>query len=450
MRDFTKGNITKHLISFSLPLIVGDLLQSVYLIVDAVWVGKLLGHQALAAISATFPIFFFLLSFLVGLNAATFILIGQAYGAKDTARLSRILTNSFLTILILCAFVSIGGVLFSAKILKLVNIPKEIENSAHIYLIVILSGLIFKAIYSWFNGVLKGLGDSKTPLVILAISVLLNIILTPMFITGFGFIPRCGIAGSAFGTILSTFLSALVGYLYLIKRNRFFDLKKWKFSFDLAIVKQMIAIGFPLSAQMMVRSLGWIFLTAIVNTFGATVTAAYGIGTRISMFALLPALSIGISISAISAQNIGAKQFKRVSLLLKKGLLFSFCISLMWYIAVNLFSLGLISIFTKNSLVINYTLEYLRIVSTMYLLLPFIFSLQGIIRSAGHTVCLFVFTTISMIVIRIPLVYYLANFTPLRERGVWLGIVLSTLVGLGLNLFYYLSKRWQKCIICTS
>jgi putative MATE family efflux protein len=442
MRDFTKGNVPKQLIKFALPIIAGNLLQSLYIVIDAVWVGRLLGHQALAAVSATFPILFFLISLLIGLSVATNILVGQSYGAKDRETLSKVLTNSFLAVISLSLSISAVSMFFCSPLLDIINTPGSIKPDAYTYLFIVLAGLIFRAAYNWFGGVLRGLGDSRTPLIILLISVVCNIILTPLLILGIGPLPRLGIAGSALGTIASAFISIFFGYMYLIRKNDLLDIRRWKYKLAFPAIKRLFVVGVPASGQIMVRSLSWVALVALVNKFGTTLIAAYGIGIRIDMFAFMPALSVGMAVSSMAAQNIGGRQIERVPVLLHCSVLVSLFFSVLFYCLVNIFPRAIAGVFTSNEEVIRHTIGYIRIVSLDYFLLPFIFSLQGIIRGAGHTHYLLVFTVISMLLVRVPLAYVLAQYTRLQELGIWLGILLSAFTAVMFNYLYYRSQRW--------
>jgi len=442
MRDFTKGSIPKQLLRFALPIIAGNLLQSMYIVIDAIWVGRLLGHEALGAVSATFPILFFLISLLIGLSVATNILVGQSYGAKDKETLSKVLTNSFLTVIFLSLSISLVSMLFCNPLLDIINTPEDIKSDAYIYLFIVLAGLTFRAAYNWFGGVLRGLGDSKTPLIILLISVVCNVILTPLLILGIGPLPRLGIAGSALGTIASAFISIFFGYVYLIRKNELLDIRRWKFELAFPAIKRLFVIGVPASGQIMVRSLSWIALVALVNKFGVELTAAYGIGIRIDMFAFMPALSVGMAVSSMAAQNIGGRQIGRIPKLLHHSILVSLFFSIFFYCLLNIFPRAIAGVFTSNKEVIRHTTGYIRIVSLDYFLLPFIFSLQGVIRGAGHTHYLLAFTAISMLLVRIPLAYAFAQHTRLQELGIWLGILLSAFVAVVLNYLYYRSRRW--------
>lgn len=444
MKNFTAGSVVKQLFKFSLPIITGHFLQALYIVVDAIWVGKLLGHQALAAISATFPVMFFLISGLIGLSIATNILVGQSYGADRVEKLTKIIVNSFVSIILLSLFVSVVSIIFSYPILNLVNTPLEIRSLAHIYLVIILAGMVIRGAFNWFSGALRGMGDSKTPLIILSITVVLNIGITPLLIIGVGPIPSLGIAGSAVGTILSALISISIGYFCFIKKNIFLNIANWRFRILWHIIKKIFSVGIPASAQMMVKSISWIAIIALINKFGPELTAAYGIGVRIDMFAFLPALSIGIAVSSMAAQNIGVGKFERVSRILKFSILFSLFFSIFFYVIVNFFPQQIASIFTNNKEVIEYTEGYLHIVSFAYLLFAFIFSSQGIIRGAGDTNYLLAFTVVSMLLVRIPLVYLFAQHTSLNEIGIWLGIISSAFIGVILNFIYYGLGKWRK------
>ncbi len=447
MRDFTKGSIPNQLFRFALPIIAGDILQALYLVIDAIWVGRLVGHQALAAISATFPIFFFFMAFIIGLSVATNILVGQSYGAKDKEFLSEVLKNAFFVVLFISGTISILGIIFSSDILELLNTPKNIKSDAATYLVIISVGMVIKAFYSWFAAVLRGLGDSKTPLLIFLITVVINIIITPILIVGFGPFPRLGVAGSALGTVISSFIGLFLGYVLLIKKNHFLNLSKWKLKLDYLIVKKIVSIATPVSFHIMVRSISWIAIIALVNRFGAHLTAAYGIGSRVDMFVFLPALSICIATSSMTAQNVGAKKFKRVSQILIWAIGFSFSYSLILFMLVNMFPYHIAKMFSSNLIVINSTVEYLSIISLTYFLFAFVLSVQGIITGVGDTHYLMGFTVISMLVVRIPLAYFLGGHTQLKENGIWIAILFSVLVALILNFGYYLSGRWKRRIV---
>ena len=447
MQDFTEGKIFKKIVLFTLPIIIGDILQSIYIVIDAIWVGRLIGYEALAAVSVSTPLIFFLMSLIIGINSATNILVAQSYGAKKHDLLSKVLTNSSFTVLVLCLLISSISIIFARRLLVLINTPQNIQQDAYIYLVIIAGGLILQAAYYWFSVVLRGLGNSKTPLMLLIMSVVLNIAITPLLIVGAGPLPKLGVAGSAWGTVLSTLVTTIIGYVYLIRKNHFLDIANWHLKLDIQIIKKIFSIGIPVSFQMFIKSLSALLLISLVNTFGPIVIATYGIGIRLDMFAFMPALSIGIAVSSMAAQNLGARKIERVPEILRWALLLSLCIAGIVFTLLNVFPRQIAALFTQSSEVSLNAVQYIHIVSFGYILFAIMFAFNGIIRGAGDTMVQLLITVISLIVLRIPLAYFLANHTLLKEIGIWIALPAGVFVATILNISYYLSGRWKKKII---
>jgi Na+-driven multidrug efflux pump len=183
MKDFTQGSILRHLLIFSLPMIANNLIQAIYGVIDAFWVGRLVGHEALAAVSTAMPVIFFTASLLIGLGIAATIMTGQAYGARDTVLLSRIISNSFLGSMGIALGLTAAGILLAPLIVRLLNAPPVIEHDAIVFLRISIAGFSFITITQWFAGLLSGLGDAKRPLIIQVVTIVLNIILAPVFIS---------------------------------------------------------------------------------------------------------------------------------------------------------------------------------------------------------------------------------------------------------------------------
>lgn len=443
MRDFTQGSILEQLIQFSVPMLLANLLQAMYNIVDAIWVGRLIGHEAFAAVSSTMPIVFSLVSAIIGLSIATNILAGQAFGSKNMKLLSKILTNSFIATTLVCIVMSVSGILLSKQLLGLVNTPPELRADARTFFIIVLAGLIFTFVYNWFSGVLRGLGDAKTPFYLLIVSSILNMVFVPALITGIGPLPALGIAGAALGTILANAVMIAVAYYFVLRKHSVLNIGAWDFTVDREIIKKIITIGIPISFQMAVASLSGILIISLVNTFGTQVIAGYGIGMQLDQLAFMPAMAVGMSVSSMVAQNLGAQEYGRVKKIMKLSVLLSLAISLLFFIIVYGFPKPIASIFTKDEGVLACTKNYIRIVSFTYFTFSVMFALQGVVRGAGDTVYMFLFTFFALVVFRYPMAYFFAKFTPLRETGIWLAILLSTFVGLFLNYWYYRSGRWK-------
>jgi putative MATE family efflux protein len=375
---------------------------------------------------------------------ATTVLIAQAFGAKDMATVKKGLTNSFLASIILCVVISVFSVLFSRPLLALVNTPPAIRHDANIFFSISAAGIVFQFIYNWLSGILRGLGDSKTPLYLMIVSTVLNIILVPVLIIGPGPLPAMGIAGAAVGTIVATMISVAAGYLYSRRKNPLFDVRNWDFKIDWTIVRRIFTIGIPASLQMIVTSTSATILVALVNRFGADVTAAYGIGMQIDQVAFLPAMTIGIAISSMAGQNLGVAKYDRVRRILLVSGLLSLAFSLVFCGVMFFFPAAVAGLFTKNDHVIAHAAGYFHIVCFTYVTYAIMFALQGVVRASGDTLTMLLMTVIAIILFRIPLAYGLSEWTPLKEHGIWMAMLISTMVGMLLNYLYYVSGRWKR------
>ena len=443
MKDFTQGSILRHLLIFSLPMIANNLIQAIYGVIDAFWVGRLVGHEALAAVSTAMPVIFFTASLLIGLGIAATIMTGQAYGARDTVLLSRIISNSFLGSMGIALGLTAAGILLAPLIVRLLNAPPVIEHDAIVFLRISIAGFSFITITQWFAGLLSGLGDAKRPLIIQVVTIVLNIILAPVFISGIGLWKPMGVAGSAWATVISTAVGALlVAWMY--RRHTYLKALPFSRKPNWQLVKRMFILGLPMSLQMIVVSFSFLLIVALVNIYGEHVTAAYGIGVRVDQFAFMTILAVCMAISSITAQNIGAGRFERVRVTARWGVLVSLCFGLFFFAVVNLASRTLAGFFTTEPRVIDETVGYFRYVSFAYFGIALLFAFQGIARGAGDMVSSLLIVAMAMVILRLPLCWALSEYTPLREKGLWLGIALSALTGGLIFWGYYIGGRWKK------
>lgn len=442
MKDFTQGNILDQLIRFSVPMLLANLLQAAYSIIDAIWVGRLIGYEAFAAVSATMPLIFLLVSAMIGMTMSTNILIGQAYGSNNIPYLKKVLSNSFVSTLVICVIVTVISIIFTKPLLNILNTPENLKSYAHTFFVISVAGIVFVFCYNWFGAIFRGLGDAKTPLVLLVYSTILNILFVPVLILGFGPIPKLGVAGAALGTVISSFVVLVYAYFFVLNKHPLLNVKNWDFTTDFEIIRKIVGIGTPISLQMIIISLSGVFIISLVNTFGSYVTAAYGIGLRIDQLAFMPAMAIGMSVSSMVAQNLGAKKYDRVKKIFFLSLILSILFSLFFFIIIYGFPKTIASVFTKEPDVIKYTVEYIKIVSFTYFTYSIIFVLQGVVRGAGDTMVMLLMTFVAVVLIRYPFSLVLAK-TYLKENGIWLGILASTIIGVVMNYVYYRSNRWK-------
>ena len=306
MRDFTSGSIPRHLFVFSIPMFLGNLLQALYNTVDSFWVGRYIGPEALGAVSVSFPVIFAIISLVMGLTMATTTMVAEYKGAGQDSMVRKTVANSILLTSIVGAVSSVVGVLLRDEILTLMQTPPEILDAASLYLGIFLTGLVPMFIYNVVSSILRGLGDSRTGLRYLAYATVFNIVADPLFIFGFGPIPAMGVRGVALATVLAQVLSAVLILRYIVRHTDLLSLdpKVWRLDWQLSW--RTFRMGIPAGMHSVVVSFGMIVLTSIINTFGPSTVAAFGVASRMDQFAFMPAMSIGLAVTALVGQNLGA------------------------------------------------------------------------------------------------------------------------------------------------
>ncbi len=441
MRDFTQGPITKQVVAFSLPLLLGNLLQTLGSVITTVFIGKILGEESLAAATSCMPILFLFISLLMGVAIATNILIAQAYGIKEMGLVKKVMSNSFLASIGLCILITAFSLIFADKILELFRTPPDVKPLAVLFFRIIAGGLLIQFMYNWFSGLLRGLGNSKIPLYILILSTALTLILVPFFII----VLKIGIAGAALGAILANLAGMIWGYFYSIKKYPMFDMTKWDYKPDWTILKKIVVVGFPATMQMMVTSFAGALILGLVNSFGnKDLTAAFGAGMQADQIAFLPAMTLGMAISSMIGQNLAAGKFDRIKKFLYSALIISVSISAVLNILIFIFADTLGYMFNNKAETVALSAHYFRIISFTYVAYSLMFAFQGVIRGAGDTMASLIITAIAVIGFRMPLSWYLSQHTSLAENGIWWGMLFSTFIGVILSWGYYLLGRWKK------
>lgn len=445
--DFTEGSIPGHLIRFSVPMLLGNLLQALYSTVDSFWVGRYLGPQALAAVSASGPVIHALIAFVLGLTIAITTIVAQHWGAKQEDRVSHIINNSIVLLTVTGIVITAVGIFIREPLLRLINVPPDVFEGASTYLGIYLLGLVATFLYNAASSILRGLGDSRTPLRYLAYATVTNIILDPIFIFGAGPIPRMEIAGVAYATILSQALSAVLSLAYLQRKSGLLTLRKGQWQLDFSVFSMITRIGLPASIQQTAVSLSALTVNSIVNRFGSAVMAGYGVGLRLDQFAFMPAMSGGLAVTSLVGQNLGARRDDRVRDTVRWSLILT--VGITATLALVMFTIRgkLISIFTKDTGVIRVGADYLRFAALSYVPYACMFALSGVLRGAGDTVTAMFITLTSLWVVRVPLAATLSRLPSFGVRGVWIAILAGPVVGSILNYAYYKTGRWKRHVI---
>jgi len=438
IKDLTQGSEARQIFYFTVPMLIGNVFQQFYHLTDSIVVGRFLGKQALGAVGTSFPIIFLLVALVMGLTMGSSILISQYYGAKDFKSVKKAIDTGYIVVFVASIFITVVGLIFSESILRLINAPEEIIPQAKTFLNITFIGILFLFGYNSVSAVLRGLGDSKTPLYFLIVATLLNIILVLLFVAVF----KWGIAGSAYATLIAQSVAFFIGIFYVNKKYPFLKFSFKKISFDKQILLSTIKIGLPSGVQQMMIAGSVIVLAGLTNGFGTSAIAAFAVAGRLDSFAIMPAMNLSIGLSTFVGQNIGANKIERV----KKGYIATLkigtVISLVTTIVFILFGDLLIGMFNKDVDVIHIGHSYLYIVGAFYVVFSTMFITQGVIRGAGETLMPMLITICSLWIVRVPLAFYLSKHFGII--GVWWAIPIAWCVGLVLSQMYYFSGKWKN------
>jgi putative MATE family efflux protein len=442
-RDLTTGSIPRHMISFSIPMLMGSLLQTAYSFINAIWVGQYLGKAALAAVTVSFPVIFAVFAIGMGMTLATNILVSQSFGGKRMDELRQVADSSTLLVIGLGVVFATLGEVFAPDVLRAMATPPDVFDAASSYLRIFMLSMPLGFALFLFRSMLQGTGDSKTPLYFQLGSVILTTVLDPVLIFGWLGLPRLGLNGTAWATVVSQALA--VGALGWYLRARKAPIApKWPRLGHLGpITWKTLRIGLPSAVQQSLVSLGMAFVTGLVNHFGEDATAAFGAASRIDQIAIMPAMTLSMAISTLAGQNLGAGRPDRVKEVFRWGCVYSGGITVLVSAVSVVFAKELLGIFISDPAVIALGVPYLHIVASCYLFFACAFVANGVINGAGHTVATTIISLISLWVVRVPVGYWLSRRMGSVE-GVWYATSLSFAVSMTVSSTYYLLGRWRR------
>ncbi len=459
MKDLTSGNERKLILNFATPMLLGNIFQQLYNIVDSIIVGNFIGKEALAAVGASFPIIFALISFIIGIASGGTIVIAQYFGARDYDMVRKAVGTIYIFIFVSSLLLTIIGITFSDEIFQIIRLPAAVVPEAKIYLNTFLLGLVIFFGFNATSAILRGLGDSKTPLYFLIIATIFNVLFDLLFIVVF----KWGIRGAALATVISQGGAFITAIIYLNKTHKIVKFNLGTFVFNKTIFLQSFRIGLPTGFQQTFVALGMMALFRIVNQFGTNVVAAYSVAGRIDHLATLPAMNFGQALSTFVGQNLGAKKMDRIKAGMVATLKMSALVSIIASAFIILFRYQLMGLFTNDKMVIEIGVQYLIIVGSFYIIFSTMFAFNGVLRGAGATLVPMFITLISLWVIRVPAAALLSGrmlntfqqwgMSPelhpifsgsMAETGIWWAVPLGWFLGLILSFLYFLSGKWKK------
>lgn len=435
-KDFTSGSTLRQLVTFSGPIMAANLLQASYQLIDNLWVGNLLGAQALGAVAISSVIIFTVFSFAIGMNNAALAILSQQRGRRDDESLKRYL-NAFVVILFTGSILlGAGGFFASDALLQLLGTPEEILTPAREYLQITFLGMLFLFGYNFISTVLRALGDSRTPLRFVALAVLLNAVLDPLFIHTLGL----GVRGAAIATVLSQGFAFLYGVVHVARRRlvplQAPHLPSW------VEVRKIVGLGIPAGLQMSVISAGAAAVMSVVATFGPEVVGGFGAAQRLDSLIMLPAQALGVSVSSMAGQNIGSRNWQRVGEIARVAVVYNLVIMVAIALVVIAVADGAIALFVGEGEAADFGAQYVRIVALCFPFLGINFVLNGIVRASGAMYQVLLLNIISFWVLRYPLTAMFADL--FGEIGIGMGMGASFIISSGVAFAYFRYGGWRK------
>jgi len=416
----TVGKPWKNLLIFTVPMLIGNIVQQLYSTVDAIVVGHYIGDDALSAVGGTMALFFMLLVLFIGVSSGAGIMVSQYFGAKRREDLSHTVGACITLTIIVVAFLSVFAPLGTRPLLRLLNTPEGIIDWSVTYINIMLWGSIGVASYNILSGILRGLGDSFSPFIYLVIASVTSAVLNVLFVGFFGW----GVAGAAVSTVICQLLSGLLCLRRLMKMQDVFDMGFKYLIPTKKYVMQVVRLGLPVGASHAVFSVAMIMLQSLINSFGASFMAANTIVMKIDGYVIMPAFSFSNAIMAFTGQNMGAGKPDRVKQATRQCAFISVGTCVVVVAAILIFGRQLSSLFTSTEEIMDTSVSILRILSIGYITLAFANVYWGVLRGAGDTMTPMWASFITTIAIRVPVAYLFVHYTG-RPEGIFYGTLVA-------------------------
>ena len=437
LRNMTVGSPAGHIFYFALPLLLGSFLQQLYNMVDSWVVGNYAGDASLAAVGVGYPVIFMFTSLFMGLSGGGTVVIAQFYGAGNMGRVRDAVDTVYTAFMASAIPITLLALGLVKPVLLLMQVRADAWAESWLYLTVVSAGLVGAIGYNLNAGILGGLGNSRTTLLFLAISSVMNIVLDLVFVLGLGM----GVLGVALGTIISQAFSWLFGLFYINRRYPAIAIRPFCRRFDRALFRQIMGIGLPAGIQMSLVAIGAMVVMSKINSFGKEFAAAYNVGSKLDSLAFLPVQSLSNAVTSFVGQNTGAKRPDRV----RQGSRVTVSASVVWSaVMLVLIPLGptLVGFFSDTPAVIHSGTVYLRCIMPFYVLFSVMFCLNNAMRGAGDSLFPMLDVIFSLILVRVPAVYWFADHY--GPDYMYYGVGVGWTAGITLSVVYYLSGRRQR------
>ena len=444
--DMTTGKPWEKILTFTAPMIIGNVAQQLYSTVDSVIVGRYVGDNAIAAVGASGPILNLLLVLFMGISVGAGVMVSQYFGAKDREELSKTIGNCISLNAIASIIIMALGSLLARPLLMLLDTPESILDWSTSYLVILCMGIAGSSYYNILCGVLRGLGDSISALVYLLVATGLNIVLDLLFVAGLDM----GVNGVAWATIIAQAVSAILCVFKLRRMSDIFDFKFHYMKISAVHTGHIIRLGIPSGLTQAIFSMAMIVVQSLTNSFGETLIAASVIIMRVDGFAMMPNFSFGNAMTTYAGQNVGARKFDRLEQGSKQGTLLAVGTATAITGIILLFGKFLMGIFTDTTELVDLSYEMMCLVAVGYIAVAVTQSLSGVMRGAGDTTTPMWISMITTIAIRIPVAYGIAYLTrtPENPNGsyycLYISLLVSWVLGAVITSIFYLKGNWKK------
>lgn len=442
IKDFTTGNITKQLLAFASPLLLSNLLQVAYNMVDMIIVGNTLGASGISAVAVGGDVSNFLTCVAMGFSSAGQVLIAQYIGAKKQDKIGRFV-GTMSSFLALCAVViSVIGLFFRHSILQIMNTPQEAFDGALGYSSICMVGLVFIYGYNVVSAILRGMGDSKHPFLFISIAALLNLGLDLVFVIGMDM----GAVGAALATVISQAVSFLSCTFFLYKRREAFALQMSRQDFlrwDLTMLSKLLRLGTPMAIKTASIHISKLFVNSWINSYGLAVSAFAGVANKVASMTNLISAAMNTASSTMVGQNIAAQEYKRVTSILKRVAMIMLPVSTLFAILVALFPMQFFGIFTKDTAVLEIAVKYVPIAILLFYGSAMRAIMNGLLNGSGNYKINFVTAILDGIVLRIGLSVLFGLVIGMKHYGFWLGDALAGFTPFWIGIVFYLTGKWK-------
>lgn len=445
-RDLTVGSPMAGITMFAIPLLIGNLAQQMYNTVDAIVVGQYVGDAALGAVGLGGTVLNLILVLFMGISTGATIVVSQYFGAKDCEKLSHAVGTTISLTVISGIVMSVIGALLSRPLLVLLGTPDTMLDLASDYLVIIMIGLTGSGLYNILSGVMRGMGDSVSPLLYLLVACGLNIVLDLMFVVCFGMTTD----GVAWATIIAQAISAVLCIRKLCRMKGVLELNRAALRIDRSIMKRVVRLGVPAGMTQMIFSLSNILVQSLTNSLGAYVVTAATAIMRVDGFAMMPNFTFGIAATTFTGQNVGAKRMDRVKQGAKSTLILALGTSTVLVICILLFGHTLMRVFTQTESIIELGVNMMRLLAVGYIAFAVTQTLQGVMRGAGETVIPMWISIVTTVGLRMPVAYLWAYLTrsevnPAGDPTCLYGsLLISWMIASLCSIFFYIHGKWRK------